>query len=140
MEVRQCEFCRMPYQSLGSRICNDCLAKLDEEFIMIREYLYENEGAGMEEVAEATGVPKKSIMYLLKEERLTVGSDDGDGGGLLTCESCKRPIRTGRMCGSCKNQVIADMQENVAVVKRPKQRTEETEEVSIKAAAKLQLK
>ena len=63
MEVRQCDFCRMPYQSTGKKICGDCLLKMDEDFILIREYLWENDRAGIDEVSEATGVTRKSILY-----------------------------------------------------------------------------
>jgi len=139
MEVKQCEFCRAPFQTLGNRLCGDCHAQLDEDFITIREYLYENEGAGIEEVSEATGVPRKIILYLLKEERLTVSGEKG--GGILVCESCKRPINTGRMCGRCKKEVVTAMQQNIAPVSRPKRRPEKMEEEeSIKGVAKLQVK
>ncbi|MCL2662296.1 MAG: flagellar protein [Oscillospiraceae bacterium] len=141
MEVKQCDFCRMPYQGTGNKICGDCLLKLDEDFIEIREYLWEHDRAGIDEVSEATGVSRKSIMYLLKEERLTVGDESEPGSGILTCESCKRPIRTGRMCAGCKNEVMSAMQESIgAVVSKPKRRPEPVEEESFKGVAKLQLK
>ena len=141
MEVRQCDFCRMPYQSAGKKICGDCLLKLDEDFIEIREYLWEHDGADIEEVSEATGVSRKSIMYLLKEERLIVGDDTGRGCGILTCESCKKPISTGRMCANCKKEVMSAIQESIGTVSRPRRRQEPVaEEKSIKGVAKLQLK
>jgi len=143
MEVRQCDFCRMPYQSTGKRICGDCLLKLDEDFIEIREYLWEHDGAGIDEVIEATGVSRKSIMYLLKEERLLVGDESEPGRSILTCESCRRPIRTGRMCEACKNEVLSAIQESVGVVinkPKPRLEPEPAEEKSIKGIAKLQLK
>ena len=141
MEVKQCDFCRMPHQSLGNRVCGDCLAKLDEDFIQVREYLYEHDRAGIEEVSEATGVTRKTILYLLKEERLTVGDENGDGGGILTCETCRKPINTGRICISCKKEVLSAIQENVSAVRAPKQiKREIQEEESIRGVAKLQLK
>ena len=140
MEIKQCDFCRIPFQTLGNKLCNDCLSGLDEDFIKVREYLYEHDRAGIEEVSEATGVSRKSIMYLLKEERLLVGDENGDVGGFLTCESCKKPISTGRMCASCKKEVLSALQENVAVVRKPKPKPEREEEVSIKGVAKLQVK
>ena len=142
MEVKQCEFCRVPFQSAGNRVCNDCFKKLDEDFIMVREYLYEHDRAGIEEVSEATGVSRKNIMYLLKEERLIVGDDDGSSGGILTCESCKKPINTGRICAGCKKEVLTAIRQSVGgVVSKPKQLPkEDIEEKSIKGVAKLQLK
>jgi len=129
----------MPYQSLGKKICGDCLLKLDEDFILIREYLWEHDRAGIEEVSEATGVSRKSIMYLLKEERLIVGDENGPGGFLI-CESCRRPISTGRMCAACKKEVLSAIQESVGPVSMPKRKPEIVEEQSIKGVAKLQLK
>jgi len=140
MEVRQCDFCRMPYQSVGNKICGDCLIKLDEDFILIREYLYEHDRANIEEVSEATGVSRKTIMFLLKEERLIVGDENGYSGGILKCESCKKPINTGRICVQCKEEVLSAIQESVSTVRRPKQRKDEIEEDSIRGVAKLQLK
>ena len=141
MEVRQCDFCRMPYQSTGKKICGDCLLKLDEDFILIREYLWDHDRAGIDEVSEATGVSRKSILYLLKEERLIVGDENGQGGGgILTCESCKRPISTGRMCAGCKKEVLSAIQDSVSSVSRPRRRPEPAQEKSFKGVAKLQLK
>jgi len=119
----------------------DCMLKLDEDFIEIREYLYEHDRAGIEEVSEATGVSRKSILYLLKEERLIVGDEHGRGCGILKCESCKKSISTGRMCESCKQEVFAAIQESVGAVRKPKRITQEMlEEESLRGVAKLQLK
>jgi len=141
MEIKQCDFCRRPHQTLGNRVCRECLIKLDEDMVKIRGYLYDHDRAGIEEVSNATGVTKKSIMYLLKEERLSIVEGDSGRDGVLTCESCKKPIDTGRMCASCKKDVMSAMQQSVSAVKLPKQETKkEEEEKSIKGSAKLQVK
>jgi len=141
MEIKQCDFCRMPFQSLGKRVCGDCLIMLDENFIAIREYLYDHDHAGIEEVSEATGVSRKAILYLLKEERLIVGDEDGDGGGILKCESCRKSISTGRMCTDCKKEIFSAMQESVgAVVRKPPRKKEAVDEEERSGVAKLQVK
>jgi len=88
---------------------------MDEDFIVVRDYIYENKRADMDKVSEETGVSKHVIMYLLKEGRLIIEdlSDDG-GGGLLLCEICRKPIRTGRMCDHCKDSLASTMQKSVA--------------------------
>jgi len=142
-KVRQCDFCRVPYQSHGNKLCAECLLELDQDFIKIREYLYDHEGAGIDEVSEATDVTRKTILHLLKEERLLVGDENGNANSLLTCESCKRPIHTGRMCVACKNEVMAAIQESigpVTPVRRPKRYDEDNEIENFKGVAKLQLK
>ena len=142
MQVRQCDFCRAPFQSVGNKICSDCLAQLDQDFIDIREYLYDHDGAGIEEVHEATGVPRKSIFHLLKEERLIVGDKNGDGCGLLMCESCRKPINTGRLCAGCKQEVMSAIQESYSPVPRPKKKpaSDDMMQDNIKGVAKLQVK
>ena len=140
MDVKQCEFCRMLYQSPGKKLCGDCIIKLDDDFLKIREYLYDHDGAGIEEVSEATGVSRKAIFYLLKEERLIVGNEDGEANGVLTCESCKRPIHTGKLCAGCKNEVLTALHQSVSAVRKPPQRPKETSEESFKGVAKLSLK
>jgi len=114
--------------------------KLDEDFILIREYLYDNDGAGAEEVSEATGVSRKTIIYLLKEERLLVG--DKKGRSILRCETCRKPINTGRICTNCKEEVQQAIQENISAVKapRPVKAEEPEEEKPLKGVAKLQIK
>jgi len=139
MEIKQCDFCRKPHQNPSSKLCRDCHIKLDEDFIKIKEYLYENEGAGIDEVSYETGVPRAIILHLLKDERLTVGKDDSDGGGFLTCETCKKPIRTGRMCADCKKEVISAVQQNVGPVVI-KKKPEPVKEESLKGSAKINVK
>jgi len=139
MDVKQCDFCRMPFQSYGSKICKDCLMQLDLDFFKVRDYLYEHDKAGIEEVADATGVARKAIMYLLKEERLLVGDENGYNGGILKCESCKKPINTGRMCAGCKNELIKALQPDAPLSKPKPLPNEDIEEESIKGVAKLQL-
>lgn len=141
MGVKQCDFCRMPYEDMGRRICAECYLKLDKDWFIVRDYLYEHEGAGIEEVSYETGVSKKSILFMLKEERLTVTTSEGGNAGILHCESCKRPISTGRMCVSCKNQVLSAIQESIGPIRRPKQTViDDLEDDNIKGVAKLQLK
>jgi len=140
MQVRQCEFCRKPH--LGNRLCSECLVKLDEDFILVREYLYDHDRAGIEEVSEATGVTRKSIFYLLREERLLVGDENGCANSILICESCKKPIHTGRLCPGCKKEVLTALHQSVSAARplKPIAYDDEFEEQSIKGVAKLQLK
>ena len=137
MGFKQCEFCRRPHKDMGKGVCVECLLQLDEDFIEIREYLYEHENADIEEVSEATGVSRKSIFYLLKEERLLVGEESEQASGILKCEACKKPIRTGRMCVFCKKEVITALNDSIKIVKLPKPVEEDSAEKSIKGLAKL---
>jgi len=124
--------CKKPFQSFGSRICGNCLEKIDKDFIIVRDYIYEHKHADMDTVSEDTGVPKQIIMHLLKEGRLTIDDPSGESG-ILFCEVCKKPINTGRMCKSCKEKVANTMHQNVT--SRPPQGNDSK---SLKGSAKLQ--
>jgi len=90
---------------------------MDDEFIIVRDYIYEHKHSDMDKVSEDTGVSKHVIMYLLKEGRLIIEDISGGGGGLLVCEVCKKPINTGRMCKDCKDKFASKMQKNVGAPK-----------------------
>jgi len=125
---------------MGKGVCGECLLKLDQNFVDIREYLYDHEGAGIEEVSEETGVSRKAIFYLLKEERLIVGDENGCVNGILKCESCKRPIPTGRMCAGCKKEVIKTLNDSIRTVSLPRRVEEDELEEALRGVAKLQVK
>lgn len=111
MNIIQCSLCKKPFQSLGGRICGDCLTKLDEDFVKVRDYIYEHKHADIDKVAEETEVSKQAILHLLKEGRLQI--EDAGVGSILLCEVCKKPISTGRMCKECQGRVALSMQKNI---------------------------
>jgi len=115
MNIIQCSLCKKPFQSIGRRICPVCLEKTDKDFITVRDYIYDHKHANLDTVAEETGVSKQIIMHLLREGRLILDTPDGDG--VLTCEACKKPINTGKLCKECAEKVSSRIQGNID--KRP---------------------
>ena len=119
MNIIQCKMCKKPFHSIGGKVCPDCLKKIDQDFFVVRDYIYDNQGADIDTVSEETGVEKAVILHLLKEGRLTLATPGGAGGSMLMCEVCKKPIVSGRMCEVCKNKVASTMQKNVDGNKPP---------------------
>jgi len=117
MNIIQCTFCKKPFASLGKRICPDCLEQIDKDFITVRDYIYEHRHSDTNRISDETGVSKQVIIHLLKEGRLILDSDDG--GGILYCEMCKKPINTGRLCKDCTGKVSMSMDKNIASHKPP---------------------
>ena len=140
MKITQCLYCKRPFQSYGSKLCLDCVALTDECFIKVRDFLDEYPNADMYTVAEATEVSVKMIMFLLKEGRLLI-SDDNQGNILLNCESCKRPISTGRLCEQCRGELAKTFQEKIgsATVAPAKKATKTDKVKRIKGVAKIDL-
>ena len=134
MNIIQCTFCKRPFTSLGGRICPTCLEKIDQDFITVRDYIYEHKHSNIDIIAKETEVPKSIIMHLLKEGRLIIDSPDGEGGGLLTCEMCKKSINTGRLCKECMGKVASSMDKSVGTQRKP---DEKAPERNLKGSAKI---
>jgi len=99
--VRQCSMCRKPFISLGSKLCGNCLERIELDFVTIRDYLYNQSGSiSIKELAKETEVPEKSILHLLREGRIELMVSGADG---LVCEMCGRTIASGQFCVNCKD-------------------------------------
>ncbi|CAK7049931.1 MerR family transcriptional regulator [Tissierella carlieri] len=106
MDIRNCAKCGKIYQYDGFRICHSCRKTGEDEFQKVKEYLYDNPGATISEVEEATGVDSRKIIVFLREGRLEIG----EGSNLiLECEKCGVSIRTGRFCDKCKNNLQREL-------------------------------
>ena len=127
MNIVQCKTCGKLFHTLGGRTCNDCLRKIDEDFITVRDFIYDNPNSRMDKISEETGVEKSVILQLIKDGRLILDSPDTEG--LITCEVCKKPLSTGRMCEECKSKVASSMNNSIAGAKPP-----ESEKKDMKAS------
>ena len=112
MEIIQCTLCRKPFQSYGSKSCFECTTYMEESMKKIRDYLDEHPRSGAEITSYHTGVPLKLIMHLLKDGRLFLVEDDF-AISILSCESCKKAISTGRLCDECRQNLQNSMQEKI---------------------------
>ena len=101
MELRNCSRCGKLFASNGSEICPACIEEMDEQYKLVRDYIYEHPKATVPEVADATGVDEKTIFMLLKEGRLEL-REPGLG---LECERCGKAITSGRFCADCLKEI-----------------------------------
>ncbi len=101
MQVRQCRICGKLFQSVGNYTCLECQDRLDQEFRLVRDYLYEHSEADITEISRETGVSERSILQFLKEERLTLNVPCED----IRCEHCGRPVRAGKICTDCRDRL-----------------------------------
>lgn len=109
MNVRNCRTCGRIFNYVtGSAMCPSCREKLEEKFQQVKEYIRENKGVGIPEVAEACDVDAGQIRQWLREERLELSQDSPI---YLTCESCGGPIRTGRFCEKCTGNMTRSLQD-----------------------------
>jgi len=115
-ELRNCIRCGKIFAYTYSPICNKCLEEEEEDFKKVKEYLNENPGSTAFEVSEATGVSVEKIMKFLREERLELSDDNKNL--LLQCESCGKPIKTGRFCNECRNTMANEIKKAFGLERR----------------------
>ncbi len=115
MEVLSCKGCGRLYNYMGGpKLCPACQKKLEDKFQEVKQYLNENPNASISEVSENLEVSVKQIKQWVREERLAFSEACADG---ILCEHCGVPIRTGRFCDKCKNQMANNL---AATLDKPK--------------------
>ena len=123
MDIRNCTRCGKIYQYDGFKICPTCRREDEEDFLKVREYLYDYPGANLQEVHEATGVATSKIIEFLRQGRLEVAEDSNL---ILQCEKCGTSIKTGRYCDKCalelKRELSSAINRPEAPIKREKER------------------
>ena len=112
MEVITCKSCGKLFNYIsGSRICPQCVKKMDEKFTEVKKYVYDHPKIGINELAEEMDISIRQIKRWVKEERLCFSEDSPVG---IECENCGTLIKTGRFCKSCKDKDAAGMNRPVA--------------------------
>lgn len=107
MDVRNCKTCGKLFNFIsGPPICTKCSMKLEDKFAEVKEYIYSNPGAGMQDVSEIFEVSVQQIQKWIREERLSFAEDSLVG---IECESCGSNIKTGRFCKVCKDKLATNL-------------------------------
>lgn len=111
MNIRNCKGCGRIFNYVaGAVLCPSCRDSMEAKFQEVKEYIRAHKGAGIPEVAEACDVEPAQIRQWLREERLEVTEDSVI---FLNCENCGAPIRCGRFCDKCKNEVTRGLNDIV---------------------------
>lgn len=104
MEVTNCKACGNLFNYVsGPRLCPSCTKKLEEKFMITKNFIRENPGASINQVATECKVSIPQIKKWIREERLSFAQNSAIG---IECESCGKMIRTGRFCNECKSRMI----------------------------------
>ncbi len=77
-DFKYCKNCGTLFTSYGSKICPECTDKEEDEFRIVRDYIWDNPGGNMKQVSEATEVDLEKIMKWLREERLILKMENGE--------------------------------------------------------------
>ena len=123
MDFVKCKLCATPFFSRGSLLCPACQEQIDKDFILVRDYIYDHpQQASVDEVAEATGVAEKNIIYLLEEERLTASVTFNTSAVVHRCKFCGREISSGSICERCKSTLTKDLDSAAGVLNSPEKK------------------
>ncbi len=107
-DIRNCRRCGRIYNYIGGPpICQDCKNADEEVFKKVKDYLYDNPGATLSQVAIELEVSVEKIKMFLKEGRLEIMDDSNI---VLECERCGKSIKTGRFCKDCQSEVVGDIE------------------------------
>jgi flagellar operon protein (TIGR03826 family) len=109
MDIKNCKRCGKMFSYLsGVPICNECKKIDEEDFAKVKNYLYDNPGSSMQQIAEACEVSVEKITRFLKEGRLEIREGSNV---ILECEICGKSIKSGRRCSSCTKQLERELSE-----------------------------
>jgi len=105
-ELINCGKCGRMFSSENEqKLCSKCKNSDEDDFMIVREYIYDNPNSMASEVAEETGVDESKILKFLRQGKLQL---KGDGVG-YPCERCGKSISTGKFCDICafelKNEI-----------------------------------
>ncbi len=84
----------------GTYCCVDCGQEEYDSYQKVRNYLDKEGPRSVTQIMRATGVPRATIEYFLRDERLEIPLGDAVR---LVCRGCGALIRTGVLCDKCKN-------------------------------------
>lgn len=103
MEIRNCRSCGKLFNYIGGvPLCPTCQKELDDKFSTVKEYIYNNPKATIQQISEENEVSISQLKQWVREERLCFSEDSPIG---LSCENCGALIRTGRFCPVCKEKM-----------------------------------
>lgn len=102
MDVRNCKKCRKLFNYSGDPLCPACAKEMEDKFFEVRQYINDNPTATMSVVAEENDIPMQQIKKWVRQERLLFSKESGIS---IDCESCGKPILTGRYCRECKGKM-----------------------------------
>lgn len=107
MNVRNCRICGRIFNYVtGVPICPACKEEREAKFQEVKQFVYDNKGAGIHEIAEHCHVETSQIRQWIREERLTFADDSPVG---INCEICGAMIKTGRFCEKCKKEMATQL-------------------------------
>ena len=112
--ISNCTRCGKLFRNSGSslNICQKCKEIDEEEFISVKDYIYENPSATLKNTAAATGVKVVTIRSYLRNGRLMIPDNSPI---FINCENCGTSIKYGRICRECARVLSNEMKKEMNI-------------------------
>lgn len=115
LDLTNCKKCGRAFMSDGNVDCKRCRGGSEDEYRIVKEYVYDNPGATIIEVHEATDVPEKRILQYLREGRLEITDDSNF---VLDCQRCGVGIKSGKYCDKCAHEMAMELRSAITPKKK----------------------
>lgn len=123
-EIANCPKCDALFiQNQFRTVCEKCYKEEETAYEAVYKFLRkrENRKAQLDEVVEATNVPKELILKFIRLGRIQLINFPNLG---YPCEKCGKVIREKRLCADCKDNIhkqIHQMEQEKIISERNKQ-------------------
>ncbi|HHY21710.1 MAG TPA: hypothetical protein GX525_07475 [Bacilli bacterium] len=103
-EIDNCPLCGRIFVRALRPVCESCFREYEKMFQTVYTFIRkkENREATIQEVVEHTGVEEEYIQQFIREGRIKTSQFPNL---YYPCESCGSPIREGRICDKCKQNI-----------------------------------
>jgi hypothetical protein len=95
-----CNACGKLFARAYVKLCKECVVNEEHRFMLVREFLRDNQGTSIAEIAEATGLSRGEVARYYSEGRLV----DVDPGSGITQTACTCETE-GRRCAFCRRNL-----------------------------------
>lgn len=121
MGLGNCKECGKLCMQTPTGLCPDCVRAEEENEDTVAKYLRNHDRASLSEIHDATGVPEKTILRMIKKGRIA-----GITELSYPCETCGKPITEGRVCTDCGRRVLGQIKSDARPASAPAPATRPT--------------
>lgn len=90
----------------------NCKELDEEEFNLVKKYIYGNPSATVKDTMMATGVKVRRIRGYLRDGRLIIPDDSPI---FINCENCGTSIKYGRLCKECADALSDEIKKEMNI-------------------------
>ncbi|HZG87384.1 TIGR03826 family flagellar region protein [Paenibacillus sp.] len=106
LNVTNCPKCGRLMAKGPRPLCPNCHQEIEAQFDKCWKYLRDNRKCTLGELSEATGVSTAQITKFIREGRISIAELPNLS---YECEVCGTSIREGKMCESCRQRLVRDV-------------------------------